>query len=192
MNGSEERRAVHLPTKKGVMIPGNARRPSSSSPTTPTPTPQTVVTIDVDSIISKVVDTVLTDGCVENVLDVFIRICKEKKVPESSARAVLKPICEVVNAILKMTLLFIEKGVPTTKSGDQDIEALRKVFEVLPSNSNRLELFRICCGKACKFAAKERAEIRAEKAKKRSAAAKAKQDELLKPKGEHVGKKILK
>lgn len=136
-------------------------------------------------------------------LEVYIAICKERKLDGSVSKALCKPILTVVGKVLTTTHHFITHGVPTSWGGDEQIAGLREVFATLPAPIDHKQLFLANCHKICKYAKKEREEIRKEKEKERNLKRQQSKEEkeesdkkkvaaMLKPQGEHVGKALQK
>lgn len=171
----ERRNIVEQPKKKGVMIPGSARKPgtypippsstpsSTHGPVAPAPQLPKVVTLMVEKVLNA------QDGKLE-LVELYIEVCKAQGLNRDVAQHFCSMIVGVVGAVLKMTSHFISHGVPLSRSGDEQIQALRKAFAVLPFD--HVEPFRMCCDRACKFAKEERAKIREEKEKARMGATK--------------------
>lgn len=192
-----EQRNVVIAKPKGVMIPGKARL--GTFPLDAKAPPIELSNAEATFIMTKMLDVFFDEKCEGKVLDIYIAACKEKKLDASTAKAFSKPILEVVGATLKTITKFIEIGVPTRKSGDEHLEALRKVFQTLPEPIDHKNLFLMISNKICKYAQEEKRKIREEKEKQRNLKRQQTKEEkeesdrkkvavMLKPRGEHVGK----
>lgn len=196
-----EQRNVVIAKPKGVMIPGKAR--TGTFPLDAKAPPVELSNAEATFIITKMLDVIFDETCEAKVLDVYIAACREKKLDSATAKAFSKPILEVVGATLKTTNKFIKIGVPTRKSGDEHLEVLRKVFQTLPEPIDHKNLFLMISNKICKYAQEEKRKIREEKERQRILKKQQTKEEkeesdkkkvavMLKPRGEHVGKALIK